>query len=78
MTSVEPCTTWAQRKRHYSTSLAPAQYGAGRQGRTLCQDDGQDEERANHHNTQYSKRLVAIADLPECKRCARILAKENS
>lgn len=71
MTAIEPCTTYGKRKRHYSANLATDAKGPGRSGPTLCGQDGDDQERVSHWLARSSNRRVTIADLPECKKCAR-------
>lgn len=66
----EPCTTWSRRKRHYSTNLEPAEYGAGRTGRTLCREEGSDQDRVDYWERTYpTKKSTVIDDLPVCGRC---------
>jgi hypothetical protein len=77
--TAEPCTTYSQRKRHYSSNLHhPATFAVGRIGETLCHQEAKDERRANDFNAEYGQRLIVVAELVECKKCARILAKEEN
>lgn len=71
----EPCTTWSLRLRHLSTNLHPPRYaGNGRVGDTLCGANAYDEENRRAFlaecRTTRAKPFV-LADLPECKKCAR-------
>lgn len=75
MTTSEPCTTHSKRKRHYSTSLAADPHVPGRSGWTLCRHHGDDEERANHWLARWSDRRITVANLPECKQCAKAAAR---
>lgn len=69
----EPCTTFARRLRHYATRWFSDPNRPGRTAFTLCGADGWDEERANWHLRRWSSspRLLVLADLPPCKKCAR-------
>lgn len=78
MGAPEPCTTQANRKKHWSAALEHGQTRArllpGRTGQTLCGDTGMDEERANYELRRWSNRQITVADLPECKHCAKAKA----
>lgn len=72
MTEPEPCTTWSRRLKHYSRNLTGSRFDKGRTGLTLCNADAMDQENVDHWLDSFSsKRSVVIADLPECKKCAR-------
>lgn len=71
---IEPCTTYNRRKRHYSASLVRLNAGTrvkGRAGLTLCGQGGIDEERATQHALALRGKRIRLADLPECRSCAR-------
>jgi hypothetical protein len=76
MTEFEPCTTPAQKRRHWSDNLAVDPWdrrGApyrGRAGQTLCGNHADDEERANSFRRRAPGGTpIVIADLPPCKQC---------
>ncbi|QKW15425.1 hypothetical protein [Verrucosispora sp. NA02020] len=80
----EPAANYYVTRRHYSLNLAPA-VGAGRRGTALCRPGGQptdvyDQEWVTREDQRYrrGKPPRQIADLPECKACARALAKLNT
>jgi hypothetical protein len=80
MAEIEPCTTQAKRLKHYSNGLVPDRHAPrlkGRGGRTLCGNYGDDEERANAKLARWSLRRITVADLPECKQCAKAKAKRE-
>lgn len=80
MAEIEPCTTEAKRLRHWSVLLVPSRrvHRKGRAGRTLCGNYGRDEEWVNADLAYWgSSRRVAVADLPECKKCAQAKAKRE-
>jgi hypothetical protein len=76
-----PAANWYLTRRHYSTSLAVGEYdkpNTGLRGDALCDPntDVRDQDWLDAHSVEYphlAKRRVA--DLPECKKCARILAR---
>lgn len=70
MRQPEPCTTWARRKRHYSTNLRPSLAGRGRSGWALCGAAVMDQLRVQYWEIG-SRRRTRISTLPECKKCAR-------
>lgn len=77
---IEPCTTSSANRRHYSANLrAPdPKYGSeGRWGQTLCGTGAIDEKEANRHQgTIWGRRFpVVVADLQECRLCAKSRAK---
>ncbi len=73
-------TTYGRRRKHYSVDLAKDADDVGRTGRTLCGEQAQDEEETNRYvGTMWGGAgPVSVADLPECKRCARKLAAIRS
>lgn len=79
--AVESCTNYYVTRRHYSTNLT-AGLGTGRRGTALCRFAGQpvdvyDQEWTTREDQRYrrGKPPRMIADLPECKACARALTK---
>ena len=81
MSQIEPCTTESGRRRHYSDNLRERdrKFGdeVGRWGQTLCGTNGIDEKEANRwHGTIWGrKKPVVLADLPECRLCAKSKAR---
>lgn len=76
----EPAANYGTTRRHYSTNLIPASYGApGKEGVSICRPaaDVYDETAINAILAPYrqGKPLIVVADLPECMRCARALTK---
>lgn len=67
--NAEPCTSWARRKRHYSTNLYRLVFGRGRGGITLCGETAADQQRVDYWENG-SRRRTDISTLPECKKCA--------
>lgn len=86
MTTAESVTTWSRKLQHYARSeaLAPQRYGAkgrGLEGKTLCGESGMDQARVDGYDEEFwvtRKKPLVVAELPECKRCARILATEGA
>lgn len=67
--SAEACTTWSNRKRHYSTAMdTKPKQGPGRYGTTLCGEWAMDQDAADGRHYNKPKR---VADLPDCKICAK-------
>jgi hypothetical protein len=82
--SVAPATNWYHTRRHYSRDLTEYHYDGGCKGHALCSTETNpvevwDQEAMTALDRQYFRnKPTVIADLPECKKCARILAKEAS
>ncbi|MFY1686533.1 hypothetical protein [Plantactinospora sp. WMMB782] len=80
----EPAANYYVTRRHYSFNLA-AGIGSGRRGTAICRPGGQpvevyDQEWVTHKDLRYrpGKAPRRIADLPECKACARAKAKQEA
>jgi hypothetical protein len=74
MTTPESCTTHSRRRRHYSVDLFGVEWGPGRRGTTLCHENAADQDGVDDWETKWPRNpLTVIADLPECKHCARRL-----
>lgn len=80
----EPCTSWSHNRRHLSVDLSD-EWAGGRVGTALCRPGGVvvnvfDEASINRQLAPYrrNKPPVAVADLPECRTCARAAAKLES
>lgn len=75
----EPCTTEGRRRRHLSIALQPKWTGLpelpGRQGPTLCGEDGYDQERIDARAARWGGRAPVIDRLPDCQLCAKAAAK---
>lgn len=74
---IEACTTAAKTKRHYTTDWSTPRRTdrtPGRTGKTMCGNYGMDETRANWERNRWGRPTVVVADLPECKLCARAKA----
>lgn len=81
--AAEPCTNYGRTRRHYSTTLAPASFGKpGREGFSLCRIAG--GRTRVYDGTAITAEMrrwkpdyppIVVADLPECKACARALTK---
>jgi hypothetical protein len=82
MTAVEPAANWYGTRRHYSRDLAVNEFDhKGRQGHALCSTDSNpvrvwDQDGMDATAERYHTKPTVVAALPECKKCARILAKE--
>lgn len=79
---VVPVTGFNRRRKHWARegTLKTAPRGAGRQGPTLCGDEGEDQERCDARDRQWGavrRKPLVIADLPECRLCARSKEKTN-
>lgn len=81
---VEACTTTSAKRRHYSIDLAAENNGmwaslAGRKGHSKCSEYVLDQDGIDAYYGLWDGSGAApkIADLPECRRCAAKLAKEN-
>lgn len=78
----QPATNWYGTRRHYSTNLLSTP-GGGHVGRSLCTTannpvDVWDQDAMDVVAQQYRSKRVTIADLPECKKCTRIMAREGA
>lgn len=83
MTQPTPATNWYGTRRHYSLDLGPNTLGSGRKGHSLCTTEDNpvqvwDQDGVNSNAEQYRTKAIVIADLPECKKCARKLAVEET
>ncbi len=80
MADIEPCTTWSVKRLHWSDCLSdlPGAYkGMVRRNVTLCGTAGVlTQPDVDRKRARQGRQPLAIADLPECKPCAR--AKEKS
>lgn len=82
MTTAEPATNWYRTRKHWSRDLVPDVQG-GRTGHGLCTTDSNpvqvwDQEAMSALDRQYFRnKPTVVADLPECKKCTRILARET-
>lgn len=73
-------SNYHQTRRHYSADLAPAKYGKGLEGTSLCTSANMptkvyDQEWQDIASARYGgfSKAKKIADLPQCKSCARRL-----
>jgi hypothetical protein len=74
----DPATNWYGTRRHHSADLGPNNLGTGRKGHALCSNEGNpvqvwDQDGVDSNVEVYRTRAVVVADLPECKKCARLL-----
>lgn len=82
MSTPQPCTSWSLSKQHLSVDLAPDLRKPGNVGKTLCAPggipaDAYDDVAINAQLADWRKGKppIVVADLPECKLCARKAAK---
>jgi hypothetical protein len=77
----EPCTNWYGTRKHYSTDLTEDRSIApSRHGRSLCWNQNNpvavyDQAAMDNVAQTYQSKRVVVDDLPECKKCAQIVAK---
>jgi hypothetical protein len=85
--AAEPATNWYRTRRHWSHDLGP--WGLrnpsepGRRGHSLCSTESNpvdvwDQEAIYALDQEHGRSHKAIDDLPECKKCARLLDAQIS
>lgn len=80
----EPCTNWYHTRRHLSDDMQDYAGNRGRYGSSLCSNACNfvtvwDEDGINACTAEYrrGKPRIELAQIPECKNCARIVAKRG-
>ncbi|GAA0550105.1 hypothetical protein GCM10010172_35240 [Paractinoplanes ferrugineus] len=81
MTVPQPAANWYRTRKHWTRDLAPYVQG-GHHGHAACSTESNsvqvwDQDAMNALDEQYFRtKKTVVANLPECKKCYRILAKE--